>query len=75
MARLPGALPNTPDSMFPSPKDHWIIGPFDQDISGNMAKKRLRNQTDSLISQSTGLVSINDLDPPPPLHHLRSERA
>ena len=39
---------------------------FDQDISGNMAKKRLCNQTDSLmacISQSTGLVSINDLDP------------
>lgn len=39
---------------------------FDQDISGNMAKKRLCNQTDLLmacISQSAGLVSINDLDP------------
>lgn len=39
---------------------------FDQDISGKMAKKRLCNQTDLLmacISQSAGLVSINDLDP------------
>lgn len=65
MTWLPGALPNILDSMFPSPKDHWIIGrvwPGHFWIYGQ-EKVMQPDRLMACISQSAGLVSINDLDP------------
>lgn len=65
MTRLLGALPNTLDSMFPSPKDHGIIGHFRPGRTVWPRNGYAIRQTCSWPVFHNLLVSstINDLDP------------